>query len=222
MKYETFPSGGYIIDDVPEELRPIILKSILLARQRNDSFNKRLAGHLKSQYNLQDLIANPKFDGYISELVSNLIQNWDTPYRISVESFSKNISLSLSQLWVNFQKKGEFNPVHTHSGVFTFVIWVQVPYLIENEEKLYVTSFDGKSQSGSFHFHTINCMGNQETVRLPVDKKWEWKIVVFPARLPHSVNPFFSSDGERISVSGNIQINNDPSAKITKVYEIDV
>ena len=39
---------------------------------------------------------------------------------------------------------------------------------------------------------------------LNVDKSYEGKILVFPAELMHSVNPFYTSDEYRITVSGNV------------------
>jgi hypothetical protein len=37
-----------------------------------------------------------------------------------------------------------------------------------------------------------------------VDKEWEGKIALFPAKLNHLVYPFYTSDEPRISISGNI------------------
>ena len=34
----------------------------------------------------------------------------------------------LKSVWVNFQKKYEFNPLHDHTGIISFVIWIDVPY----------------------------------------------------------------------------------------------
>ena len=29
--------------------------------------------------------------------------------------------------WVNYQKAGDFNPLHKHTGIYSFVIWLKVP-----------------------------------------------------------------------------------------------
>ena len=40
-----------------------------------------------------------------------------------------------------------------------------------------------------------------------IKKTYEKKLIVFPARMNHGVMPFYSSDGYRISVSGNLEVN---------------
>jgi hypothetical protein len=48
---------------------------------------------------------------------------------------SKDISLELERMWINVQRKGEFLPLHQHSGVYSFVIWIQAPFKIADEEE---------------------------------------------------------------------------------------
>ena len=33
----------------------------------------------------------------------------------------------LSKMWVNYQKQCEYNPLHDHTGVYSFVIWMKIP-----------------------------------------------------------------------------------------------
>ena len=40
---------------------------------------------------------------------------------------------------------------------------------------------------------------------IDVDKSFEGKMLMFPAKLQHLVYPFYTSDKERITVSGNIK-----------------
>ena len=39
-----------------------------------------------------------------------------------------------------------------------------------------------------------------------IDKNFEGYMVVFPSLLGHSVNPFYSTDEFRISISGNVSV----------------
>jgi len=36
--------------------------------------------------------------------------------------------------WFNFQKKGQFLPQHTHDGLYSFSLWLQIPYEYEEEK----------------------------------------------------------------------------------------
>ena len=55
-----------------------------------------------------------------------------------------------------------------------------------------------------FQYNTA--LGGLDTAYINVDKTWEWKIVFFPARLNHGVNPFYTTDNTRISISGNLYV----------------
>jgi len=46
----------------------------------------------------------------------------------------KACEIELFNLWVNFQKKYEFNPFHMHDGLYSFVLWHKVPYKIDDEK----------------------------------------------------------------------------------------
>mgnify|MGYP002624533119 FL=1 len=104
---------------------------------------------------------------------------------------------------INFQRPGEFIPVHRHSGVFSFVIWVQVPYSLTEDTGSEQFSAS-KNVKGNFEFIYNDILGNLRTCRIPADKDWEGKLMIFPAELHHQVYPFYSNDF-RITVSVNIR-----------------
>ena len=39
---------------------------------------------------------------------------------------------------------------------------------------------------------------------LPIDKTWEGTMILFKSNLKHQVDPIFTSDDYRISISGNL------------------
>ena len=47
-------------------------------------------------------------------------------------------------------------------------------------------------------------MGVPEELAINVDQGFVGKIIFFDAKLPHMVYPFYTSDGERITASGNV------------------
>ena len=114
-----------------------------------------------------------------------------------------DIEFYVERTWINFQRPGEFIPVHRHSGVFSFVIWVQVPYSLTEDTGSEQFSAS-KNVKGNFEFIYNDILGNLRTCRIPADKDWEGKLMIFPAELHHQVYPFYSNDF-RITVSGNIR-----------------
>jgi hypothetical protein len=120
---------------------------------------------------------------------------------------SKDISLELERMWINVQRKGEFLPLHQHSGVYSFVIWIQAPFKITDEEEYNPNSELIKNNSGIFQFIYTDALGKINLMSLPVDETWEGKFAVFPSELHHQVYPFYSTDEVRISLSGNFRVS---------------
>ena len=116
----------------------------------------------------------------------------------------KACEIELFNLWVNFQKKHEFNPIHIHDGLYSFVIWHKVPYLYEDERERLPHMKQDQIRAGMFAFFYSEPGGKIHQEAIPVDNKWEGKICLFPASLNHCVYPFYTSDEYRISISGNI------------------
>ena len=116
----------------------------------------------------------------------------------------KACEIELFNLWVNFQKKHEFNPMHVHDGLYSFVIWHRVPYTMEDEKARLPSIRDADFRAGMFAFFYSEPGGKIFQEAIPVDKKWEGKICLFPASLYHCVYPFYTSDEYRVSISGNL------------------
>lgn len=113
-------------------------------------------------------------------------------------------------LWVNFQKKYEFNPIHNHDGDVSFVLWLKIPYNLE-DERAQPHSRSGTSPSGPAFlflyppaFSTYNWP--VDYYRIDVDKTYEGTCILFRSGLQHMVTPFYTSDDYRISVSGNFNL----------------
>ena len=103
--------------------------------------------------------------------------------------------------WVNYQKQGEFNPLHNHSGIYSFVIWLKIPYSCEEQNK---ENESFSKNRGIFQFSCIDILGNIRFFKYELSKDYEGMMLFFPSELKHQVYPFFDCDEERISVSGNI------------------
>lgn len=161
--------------------------------------NHKLAGNIESEYVLT------KSRSYISELLAPFVTLYDRTYNynsnINVLEFDVNIELY--EPWVNFQKKGEFNPVHNHKGIYSFVLWIDIPYDIKDELALPLTINSNCKAPGHFQFIYNDILGGIKTHAVPADRSFNNTIYFFPAALSHTVYPFFTSDDYRISVSGN-------------------
>ena len=101
---------------------------------------------------------------------------------------------TLVNMWVNFQCKNEFNPIHTHEGTFSFVWYLDIPDEIRSEWK---STNSNSPTRGCINF--VSSLSNNNIVMNPKTND----LFVFRSSQMHQVYPF-ESDVTRISVSGNI------------------
>jgi hypothetical protein len=109
---------------------------------------------------------------------------------------------------VNFQKKHEFNPPHVHGGSLSYVIYVKLPYLQQDEANNPNSRNSNTKLSGMFNFLYVDqyVSGGLGQHNIVADRNFEGKIIVFASTLFHTVYPFFTSDEYRVTVAGNIEI----------------
>ena len=161
--------------------------------------NHTLIGHIKEEYALE----HPPKD--LVKMLIDMIDSRFQQYLNKLAVLTEDLPFDLDQIWCNFQKKHEFNPPHDHSGVFSFVVFVKIPYSLSEENKCFQTG-EGAGYTSKFTFHSINKFGKLELLPLEVDKTFEGKIIFFPATQIHEVFPFYTSDDYRVTVSGNIKL----------------
>jgi hypothetical protein len=208
MKFRTdsFPNNGFLtVFFSDDELLPIRneIENIISENFRNSKeYNKRLVGNIKKQFEIVDS------KKHIEKMISPLCLEHDKVFaHLKNTSFlSKDVSLTLQSAWVNIQEKCEFNPTHNHTGLYSFVIWLEIPYVSEVEKKNEHSIKSNYPVSGSFEFVYSDILGKIKTFEIPVDKSFRNFGLIFPSELNHCVYPFFTSDDYRISVSGNISL----------------
>ena len=78
------------------------------------------------------------------------------------------------------------------------------PYNWQEERERYPKA--NGNETAAFYFTYSSPMGGLDAHYINLDPAWEWSMVFFPARMYHGVNPFYTSDEKRISISGNIYV----------------
>jgi hypothetical protein len=203
---------GYLLHKIPNNIFDILKNTIKKNKDiKTKDFSQNTVGHIDGTYELEP---TEELKNYLYEL-SQIYVNVFPKYRLSLtdlihdyryEALDRIIKLDVGSFWVNFQKKYEFNPIHNHAGVFSFVIWIKVPYTMENE-LLHspCKRNDNKNNAGCFGFVYPNYSRfGVETRIIRVDRNYEGVICFFPSELNHFVYPFYTDDGYRISVAGNL------------------
>ena len=178
------------------------LKTIIHVNRKK--YNHQLYGHIKEEYVLPQLS-----DSFYNFILQDCFDNpFIKEHASKLDFLSKDRAFCVGDIWVNFQKKYEFNPPHNHKGVFSFVIFVNIPYDLKEEENFFKTNAKPQYNSTSkFSFLNTEIDGSILSTCLDVDKSFEGKMIMFPAKQLHEVFPFYTTDDYRITISGNILLN---------------
>jgi hypothetical protein len=188
---------------LPVNLFKILKEKILLLKGKVQN-QQKLAGNIEEEWSLNESI--PFFEKYFFSLINKNNYHLNSLLREQrkFKDINKTPLLQLMNLWVNFQKKHEFNPIHNHSGLFSFIIFVQIPYNLNQELKNGPGRLSNSNFSSCLQFHFTDLFGRPKNDIVYVDKTYEGGVYFFNAETMHCVYPFFTSDDYRISVSGNI------------------
>jgi hypothetical protein len=178
------------------------LKSYI--KHKKNNISETLAGNINNSFAIED-----KDNWFFNNVLLNLINQYSSKdFEAIIPSIlTKNCAYVLDTFWVNFQNKYEFNPVHSHSGVFSFVVWIEIPSSYKKEKELKFAKQSNSPCPNTFEFIFTNILGAVCTERIHLEPEDKGTILLFPARLLHQVYPFYLSNKKRISVSGNIRLD---------------
>ena len=97
--------------------------------EANESHNmsKGLAGNISKSERLFD-----KDDWFFNSTLLPLAETyfyskWNNYYKYHIEKTKPLPEFVMSAIWVNYQKQYEFNPIHKHTGLYSFVVFMKIP-----------------------------------------------------------------------------------------------
>ena len=178
--------------------------AINAAKDRNsEDIRSSLAGQLSRSIMIED---KDKWftENVLYPLEGQYMQRWGRKHAQFNTFHDGPSKLELQRLWVNFQKQGEYNPLHDHRGLYSFVVWLNNP--ADHAEQCSKPNSRGtaRPRNNEFSFTFTNTLGKLESYSIEMTREEEGKILFFPSGLNHSVTPFYDCDEERVSVSGNL------------------
>jgi len=178
------------------------LKSYI--KNKKSTYNYRLAGNISNSCLLED-----KDNWFFNNVLLKLMSEYDGKdiSAIVPSVLTKNCAFVLDNFWVNFQNKYEFNPLHHHDGVFSFVVWMEIPSSYKKEKQLKFAKDSNSPNPNTFEFVYTNIFGRIRVEKFNLEPKDKGTILLFPSYLSHQVYPFYLSNKKRISISGNIKLD---------------
>lgn len=198
MVVENINTFGALKSKIPESLRLNLLEESIIAKDKNEEMFSGLSyPTTPKHYYVQNCV--DELGKFVFEMKDEYDKVFPGLHKIGV--LSEALPFYMTKPWFNYQKKNQFLPKHTHDGVYSFSLWLQIPYEYD-KEKVHNSWNGDMLQCFEFTYLTID--GQFKMHNIPLSKKDEGTIIMFPSKLPHMAYPFYSTDGTRISVSGNI------------------
>jgi hypothetical protein len=193
---------GWLETELPKSVMSRLQSYIETAEKNPTILNDDLAGNISKSLTLED-----KDDWFYKTVLDPLIGKYVEcypHYTKKIKMLTENVPYCLHKFWVNFQKQHEFNPLHNHAGVFSFVIWVKIPTDWREQHTLPISVNSTSPNASDFTFRYTTMLGDAGQYDYYLDKTSEGGMLFFPSKLMHEVHPFYNCDKERISISGNI------------------
>ena len=209
IKSRSLPNLGTLETELPKDIIESMWHVIEEAKIKPQNMKPLLAGNISSSLSLNKSSSHLKnfHSKVLPKFIQTYLDNFNGPPVKFLSSKEVKCEFVLDSLWVNFQKQHEFNPLHDHGGALSFVIWMKIPTSFEKQKQLSIvknTKVTDLVSNFSFVYNDI--LGNPCTFVYYMEKTLEGNMVMFPSRLHHQVYPFYESDKERVSISGNIGI----------------
>jgi len=189
IKYNFFHWGPFLYKTSLEQEEIEKIKN--LCSKESKDYRDNLAGLIKHEHVVDAKEIFPIILPYINSYIEAYSHYGHKPMGNKIE---------LMASWVNYMTKFESNPLHTHDEDLSFVIYITIPEELKQEVKDTISN----TKPG-----TINFMYTLETGKYHINQQTFMPEVgdffIFPASLHHTVY-HFESEGERVSVSGNLKV----------------
>ena len=161
------------------------------------------------------------FESSLKKLTEKLFyRNWDIYYKYHIEKETPPPKFELNSIWVNYQKQNEFNPLHDHGTSYSFVIFMKIPTHWKEQHKVDLGMYRARVASD---FVFVQPKNSEELINthFTLSSEDEGRMLFFPAHLQHLVYPFYGTDEERVTISGNINIvPEDVDVKESEMVEV--
>ena len=202
VRYKTPDVLGWLEATLNEEEIAYLWNRIENKKSGNNIFGKEGETNSVNSYKVED-----KDDYFFNEVLAPLCQYYTQQFGNQGERIptTNNHPYKLTDWWVNYHNEGDYLPLHNHHGVYNFSVWLSIPTEYNEQKELAMNT--NRINVSNFAFHYQNIFGEPVTYTYEMSKKMEGEMVFFPAKLCHAVYPYFECKKQRISISGNIELD---------------
>ena len=183
MEKVLLPNYGFVKTKLPKNIYSSVLKECLNMKDKEEFTSGLTEPGVTKHYYVKDNL--DKIQNFMSTVATYYNEQYPR-YLKSIRVLNKNLPMGFQRPWINYQKQGEYVPMHEHDGILSYNIWIKLP------------------TKSIFEFNYNSIIGRNLSNIIHLDKKDEGTVVLFPSLLQHIVYPFHNTTKTRISIAGNI------------------
>ena len=200
IQYRYYHWGPYLASYQLEEKELQTLEA-LFNKDKRRIYRTKLAGHVDDEYSLNIKKTFKVMAPYINSYCRGYL---------AFRGQKLCDKFKLTSAWVNYMKRHEFNPPHTHAADLSFVLFTKIPQELIEENKNHESTDSGKGKltgkgPGAISFSTTYT-ADKYYIHSRSFFPARGNLFIFPASLIHWVYPFQKASGERVSMSGNLKV----------------
>ena len=129
------------------------------------------------------------------------VNEYGVPFKLNS---THSHDLCLSRFWSRISTEGDYQSIHDHQSVFTFVIWLKIPF-DGNKERNIQPGF--RPEAGDFALVYPDTTGKIKKKNWILTPEMEGTMILFSSDINHTVYPHFSTKDYRVSVAGDVTIS---------------
>ena len=149
-------------------------------------------------------------------LAQSYFETYGTPFKLKSTHYHLP---TFSRFWCRVSKDGDYQSIHDHQGIFSFVIWLKIPFDGE-EERAVQPGF--RPEAGDFVLCYPDTCGQIQKRNWVLGKNAEGKMLFFPSDINHIVYPHYTSTEYRVALAGDIVFDSmSPTQPINPDRELD-
>ena len=191
MECKSLPNQGYVQGVLKKSERDYLWSLI----GEIDITDER-----KKQKQLTD-IDNEFANTVLMPYVQTYVNEYGVPFKLNS---THSHDLCLSRFWSRISTEGDYQSIHDHQSVFTFVIWLQIPF-DGNKERNIQPGF--RPEAGDFALVYPDTTGKIKKKNWILTPEMEGTMILFSSDINHTVYPHFSTKDYRVSVAGDVTIS---------------
>ena len=135
-------------------------------------------------------------------LINAYTEEWGWPINLKTTHLH---NLEFNRFWVRITTSDQYQSIHNHQGIFSFVVWLKIPtdWKEEQEGDLGFAHPD----ASDFVLQYTNTLGQIQQRNYKLDPSMEGTILIFPSDMNHLVYPSYTKASEyRIAVAGDVAL----------------